>query len=610
VNAAVVSFANQYPGTKLDHTLPADQQMLALVHGVNPALSAYDPLAQNPTQRAAQSAGLAAAVAGLFFGTNVGLAASSGALLLNMHGLFFPNTEFRSSFGEPVPEHKTETALCGNKTSSATRTQLAFLWAVRVPDAIAPEITLNKIESVPINGKATLGVTVKARDESLAARVQDWKLTSEDGKLSVPATVKFNAAAKTLELDPDDPKLTPGEWKLTGQWDWSPLTVTGKIQLRPFSKFEKAHLTPMSHDRLTQSSGKCLVDLEGDDFEFVDKLSFRNADDKFAQPATLPFHLKGNTLETQLDPKSLGPGQYRFLIAQSDGKEHEVPFKVLPAPPEITNLPLTVNTGDEAEEFTLKGTGLDRIEGLSADRATVTLGIGGKVTIKLEPSVRQGERIALQMKVKDFQQPVGIPGALLAAGPRPEISGVRPSLGPEAGVALRSGELPAGAFVSFALDFKNVTVVSGIRLSCGDQAGTVVKLAPGSSFLSFNTAAVGGPGCEVMAEAITADDGTSEPRDLGTVVRLPKIEAFEVGDQKAGENAWFGTLKGQDLDTIERVGWDGAAGTPVTAVPAPAGNGSEETLQIVVPWPAPSPHAPLYVWLRGEAAGRLTKSLL
>ena len=289
---------------------------------------------------------------------------------------------------------------------------------------------------MPINGKGTLGVTIKARDESLAARVQDWRLTSEDGKLSVATKVKFNAAAKTLELAPDDPKLTPGEWKLTGQWDWSPLTVGGRIQLRPFSKFEKAHLTAMSHDRLTQSSGKCLVDLEGDDFEFVDKLAFKSADDKFAQPATLPFHLHGGTLETQLDPKSLGPGQYRFLIAQSDGKEHEVPFKVLPAAPEITNLPLMVNTGDEAEEFTLKGTGLERIEGLSADRATVTLGNAGHVTIKLEPSVRQGERIALQMKVKDFEQPVGIPGALLAAGPRPEIVGVRPS--PRPGVAGRS----------------------------------------------------------------------------------------------------------------------------------------------------------------------------
>jgi hypothetical protein len=267
-----------------------------------------------------------------------------------MHGVFFPNTEFRSSFGEPVPEHNSETMLCGNKAPSATRTELAFLWAVRVPDAAAPEIALNKTESLPINGKAALGVKA-------SRRAQDWKLTSEDGKLSAPITVKFNATAKTLELTPDDPKLTPGKWKLTGQRDWSPLTVTGKIQLRP--------------------------------------------DDKFAQPATLPFHLQVNTLETQLDPKSLGPGQYRFLIAQSDGKEHEVPFKVLPAAPEITNLPLTVNTGEQAEEFRLKGTGLDRIEGLSADRATLTLGNGAKVSIRLEPSVRPGERIALQMKIRD-----------------------------------------------------------------------------------------------------------------------------------------------------------------------------------------------------------------
>ena len=53
VNTAVVTFANQFPGTKLDRTLPPDQQLLTLVQGVNPALSAYDPLAQSATQRAA-----------------------------------------------------------------------------------------------------------------------------------------------------------------------------------------------------------------------------------------------------------------------------------------------------------------------------------------------------------------------------------------------------------------------------------------------------------------------------------------------------------------------------------------------------------------------------
>ena len=609
VDAAVVSFASRYPGAKLDRTMPADQQLLTLVHSVNPALSAYDPLAQSPMQRASQSAGLAAAVAGLFFGSNVGLAASGGALLLNMHSLFFPNTEFRSALAQPVPDHKMQTALCGNKTASASRTELAFLWATRIPDSDAPEIALTKAEHLPIGAQSTVGVTVKARAESLAGRVQGWKLVSDDGKVSVPLAVRFSAEAKTLEFKTDNPKLKAGLWRLAGDWDWAPLTVAGKLELRSFSRFDKAHLTPDSHDRLTQSNGKCLVDLEGDDFEFVSKVAYKSLDDRFAQPSTIPFHVAGSaTLETQLDPKSLGAGRYEFLIAQSDGKEHEVPFRVLPAPPEITNLPLIVNEGSESESFTLKGAGLDRIEGFSAEHARVVWGRGDNIVVRLDPAVKEGDRIALQMKVREFDRPVALPGALVVAGPRPEIAAVHRSQGQDAGVELRPGEIAAGSFVSFALDMVHAPVVSGVRLSCGGNGGIVVKLAPGSSYLSFNTSAVGQPGCAAMAEAMTPDSGTSLPKSLGTIVRVPHIEGFEVGDRKADENTYLGSLKGQDLDAIERIGWDAKTGTPVTAIPV--ANGTGETLQIAVPWPAPSPHAPLYIWLRGESAGRLTKILL
>jgi hypothetical protein len=138
----------------------------------------------------------------------------------------------------------------------------------------------------------------------------------------------------------------------------------------------------------------------------------------------------------------------------------------------------------------------------------------------------------------------------------------------------------------------------------------VVKEAPGSLFLQFNTAGVGPPGCEIMAEAITPGSGTSKPRSLGTIVRVPRIESFSVSDQRADDNTWLGTLKGHDLDTIQRVGWDPATGVEVSGIPVPAGNGDEETLPVAVPWPAPSPHAPLYVWLRGESAGRLTSAKL
>ncbi|HVW85066.1 MAG TPA: hypothetical protein VHB50_10320 [Bryobacteraceae bacterium] len=633
VNAAVVSFANQFPSaSRLDRTQPVDQQLLTLVRGVNPALSAYDPLATNPSQRAAQSAGLAAAVAGLFFGTDVGLAASGGALLLNMHSLFFPGTEFRSAFAEAISSHKNQTALCGNKTPSASRTQLAFLWATRLPDTGPPDVSLPQTEHLPIGAKATFPIDVKARDWSLATRVQDWKLVSAaDNKISVPAPAKLNTETKKMELDLSDAKLKPGVWKLAGDWDWTPLTATGEIDLHAFSTFDKARLAPTSQDRLTQSSDKTVVDLEGSDFEFVEKLSYKSADDKFAQPSPLPFALpkgprKGpqTTLETQLEPKSLAAGKYLFLVAQSDGVVHEAPFKVLPAPPQIANLPLLVNTGADAVHVTLHGTGLDRIESLSADQAQIALGPGDKgderdATVKLSPDVKSGTHLTLRMKVKDFEQPVALTDALEVAGPRPAITGVRTSLPAELDVALQPGEIPANSFVSFALDVSHADSVTGIDLSCGGQKNVSIRTGqssgaarlrqetPASLFLSFDPQSLGQPNCDVVATIHTADNGSSAPKKLGRIVRLPKIESFELTDRKVGDNAFIGVLKGQDLDAIEKTGWDAGAGTPVQGIPAPvAGGGSGETLQVVAPWPAPAPHSPLYIWLRGEQTGRAT----
>ena len=58
---------------------------------------------------------------------------------------------------------------------------------------------------------------------------------------------------------------------------------------------------------------------------------------------------------------------------------------------------------------------------------------------------------------------------------------------------------------------------------------------------------------------------------------------------------------------IEKTGWDAEHGVPVESIPTPIpGDAARQTLRVVLPWPAPAPHAPLYVWLRGEAAGRKT----
>ena len=58
---------------------------------------------------------------------------------------------------------------------------------------------------------------------------------------------------------------------------------------------------------------------------------------------------------------------------------------------------------------------------------------------------------------------------------------------------------------------------------------------------------------------------------------------------------------------IEKTGWDPDTGYAVQSIPTPVpGSRQEQTLKIEMPWPPPSPHAPIYIWLRGENTGRLT----
>jgi hypothetical protein len=629
VNAAVVSFANQYPGApKLDRTQPVDAQMSTLLHGLNPALSSYDPLAQDPMQRAAQSASIAAAVAGLFFGADVGLGASAGALLFNMHSLFFPRTEFRSAFAQTPPDAKDITALCGSRTASASRTQLAFLWATRLPDAAAPTVSLPTIEHLALGQKSTIPLEVS--NWKLAPRIQDWRLISADGKTSAPVAAKVNTENKSVELDPGGPKLKPGAWKLAARWDWTPLDVKGEIELHRLSSFSRARVDPKSQDHLTQGAGKVIISLTGDDFEFVNKLSWKNCDDKFAQPSAAPFILpKGphagaqDAIETEIDTRSLAAGNYQFLLAQSDGAEHPVPFKVLPAPPQISNLPLLVNTG-ESTHITLRGSGLDRIESLSAEGARIETDEAHKgdergATVTLQASVHPGVKLTVRVKVKDFDQPIAFTDALTVAGPRPAIGNIRLSLPPSV-VALVPGEIPADAAVSLTFGVTPETTIDSVNLYCAQTEGKSITIqaagmgesrlrqeGSGVLFLSFKPGSVGQPGCDVMARAHSTSNGDSAPKQLGRIVLLPKIESFQLGDEKAADGGFYGEIRGKNLESIAKAGWNSDMGITIEAIPAPvAGGGDDQTLKLEVPWPAPAPHAPLYIWLRGEEKGRAT----
>jgi hypothetical protein len=67
-----------------------------------------------------------------------------------------------------------------------------------------------------------------------------------------------------------------------------------------------------------------------------------------------------------------------------------------------------------------------------------------------------------------------------------------------------------------------------------------------------------------------------------------------------GEDAFFDNAGGL-------VPGGGMSGVAAPELPRPiAGEGAKQTLRIAMPWPSPSPKAPLFVWLRGETAGRAT----
>jgi hypothetical protein len=429
-------------------------------------------------------------------------------------------------------------------------------------------------------------------------------------------------------------KLKAGPWRLAANWDWDQITVSGNLVLHDFSGFGSAHLTPKSQDELISGAGLLDLELTGDDFEFVRKIAYKKRDDPFAQPQAVPFHLPKEppagpemSLRIRLDAKTLATGSYVFLIAQSDEKVHETPFKVLPAAPSISGTPMVLNTDLETQSLVLHGTGLDRIEKITADGAQVTLeeareSAERSVIVRLNPDVKTGALIGLQLKVKNFEEPVSIQDAFLVAGPKPTITTVREALQGNLGIALNPGEMAPNSPVSFEIGVLNAPAVSSVNLSCdGLPESTLLKVKMGEAkeevkltressdtlFLLFRPESVGQPGCTVMATLITPKSGPSERRKLGAIVLLPKIDSFQLSNEKAGETSYFATIEGRDLETIARVGWDERNGMHVDAIPVPvAGPGNKESLRVAMPWPAPAPHAPLYIWLRGEERGRLT----
>jgi hypothetical protein len=629
-DAVLKGFSSKYGvnPTKLNAT-PSNQQAALLLAAVLPTSNAYDPLAAQSAQ-VQQSGGLAGAVAGMFFGNPVALAAGGAALLENLRTAMFPGTDFRSAFAQSSDPNSL--ALCTKNTAAKSKMRTAYLWAYRVPQIQKPDVSLEGAVHLPLGSKSTLPLKA-GKGSSLhdLGRARDWMLTPAAGGAPVPVEVQSTPAG-SFDIDLAKTKASAGDYQLAATWDWDPLPVQGILHLHSYDEFKKVTLTRESHDRLVAGSGKIRIKLVGGDFEFLDKAAIQSTDPD-AKPVDLSFTLPSgkragpqNSLSLRLDTAT--PGPFLLVLAQTDAVKHEIPVTVLPPNPGIADLPIRLNEGELHEAIHLQGTGLERIEGASSDAGPITgapdsAGWSGNVALKA--GLRKGQRFALLLKVQGLEDPLTLADAIEIVGPRPKIQSMHKS-GPGAfGITVAADELPAGTPVGLVLMVEHLEHHSRphLELGCasGDLRHTVTLFpgeplhgaslafaGPGALYLSLDPGFVGYAGCQLAATVILDPEGRSDPFPLGRVIRIPLLDKFTLTDEKVGDSSYAAVLEGRDLDVIERAGWDAQNGLPIDSIPAPIPGDStmRQTLRLVLPWPAPAPHSPLYVWLRGETVGRKT----
>ena len=641
LDAVLQGFSAQHSVSlpRIDPKAPADQQAALLLRTLLPSLSTYDPLNPQPAHGIRQSAGLAASLATMFLGNSALLATGGVALFQNLRTLISPGTDFRSAFAQNVPPHDVQ--LCSQRRPAKARARIAYLWALRIPSTDPPQVKVASDAHLPVGREALLPIQSEdASDWRQLPRAHDWKLIQAGSGRHFAVGVSLDPSLRALKLDTGKEVLPPGEYTLAASWDWETFELAGRIRLHRLGDLNLARLTPQSRDRLVTKSGRVPVELMGSDFQFVKKLELVDPGASGRTVMPLPFLLHPRTpdgiqqqLGFALDTDRLDPGLYGLKISQADAEPQVLPLRVHPPLPRLSNLPLRVNLGEESQGLLLEGTGLERIHGLESARvrwelapvppAMQELEQRG-VTAYLEDAAQTGDPLSITMSVTGLEAPVEVSEGFRIVGPRPAIARASTSFPPKAAPGLREGELPAGRPVSFAIGVENLHPLDSLQLGCRSdgQFQSRLTLVPGrpqgaarldvtgkdTLFLSLDPGSLSATGCSLAVVVRNETTGSSDPHFLGRVVRLPRIERFVLTGNKLGESLYEGILTGEQLHHIAKAGWDESRGHPVAGIPTPFPDDPQrQTLRIALPWPSPEPHAPVFIWLRGEDRGRPTQ---
>jgi hypothetical protein len=489
LNAVLSGFAtrNGLPVPKLDSRAPTDQQAVLMLRTLVPTLSGYDPLTAERSTAIQQSTGLVASVAGLFFGTPVGLVAGGAALFQNFRTILYPGCEFRTALSQGSAGNTL--ALYAKPQPSRSRTRLAYLWATRIPDQISPKVSLaTPTVYLPAGLKSSVKVTATGADLRTLSRTRSWKLVSDSAGISQLVDVQPAATLDTLTLNLADTALAPGSYSLQGQWDWDIFAVQGTLEILPLSDLSSTVITDESRDRLVEQTGTVTIELHGTDFQFVEKLGLEKPGGKTQE---VSFRLpKGSragiqtSLQADIDTNSLSAGTYRLCLHQSGDQLSKLALVVHPPHPRLRDLPIRLNLGESSQVVRLEGSGLDRIEAAeSASGNWAWLPPGPDSTVRNAvvsdlATVHAGDLLDLSLKVQGIARQLVLRDAVRIAGPRPRIAAVGRSLIEPGTVMLEAGEIPEGSVTSFSIRVENADGPVAVELRCGEE-GKILTLVAG-----------------------------------------------------------------------------------------------------------------------------------
>ena len=601
---------------------PVVQALFTLTRALNPSSAFINPLGGGKSIGPVTRTTWAAST---FFDNAGGLFPGSGALGMVRQWLM-PDSEFRAVYAETAEVDAL--TFCTQKQLTKTKNRIVYMWGYKPVNTGAPRISAPPTY-LPSGARSTFALRIASPDDwSLTGNIHDWVLATSAKE--IPVRVR-PVARGWMEIDLRKSVIDAGAYKLKGKWDWDTVQVDGDLRVSPLGDMKQARVAADSQLRLVESSGMIPVELEGADFQFVEHVTLKRARGLGAANRELEFRLPSGwragpqtKLELEIDGSRYLAGDYLLAIQQSGGLTQDVPMRILPPLPRISGLPLRVNSGESRQQITLRGSGLDRIQSFEADGMKFELGAGTDterdVTVLLASTSTAGLRLPAAYRLAGLSMPIRLPLAFQVAGPKPRLVSAAAGSTDDPGVAMRDGEVLAGAVVSFTLKVEYADAPALLNVECAEAAKQILPLkirlgerrgdaklgaiGPGTWFATFDPGAVGQSGCTLNATIETDAAGRSAAVALGKVVRLPRLESLMWTDEKA-PGGYLAVVQGADLETIERAGWDGQNGVAVAAVPKVSGE--KQSLRVTLPWPPPSPLAPLQIWLRGEQQSRVAK---